>query len=294
MRAATRRKLPDGPGVSKASPSLKLVQGGRRVPPAEDPFVERELVRRGVEETVRLERARGAVFGRADMESAPYLRKSVLAVLHEKGKIDKEMREAGERYGMHYRLVFDVGRFPSCLEQQTQGVASVVALIDRFGDELFVARDSALLGIPAMVGVCDQVCGMEQPPSVFFARPDRGAAVGTLAHALERLVEHYSSGWTPKTDDFAALGRAEWERMALALNPEMSPEDFDALWERAGMTLRREKHQRRDFKEERRLIASEAKRIWESKDRELPWSRAMGHERMVVVEAARLALGIEE
>jgi len=152
----------------------------RRRRTTEDPLrlaarAEARAVAAGVEETLALERRRGAVFAEVaedGRERGAYRRQPGLEWLARKGRITADQKAAGERYREAYLVAQPVVAIGSTLEVQpgmAAGGPALKALVARAGFRAAAERKLAmyrgqLFGHPALVAACDLVCGRELTP----------------------------------------------------------------------------------------------------------------------------------
>jgi hypothetical protein len=129
----------------------------------------------GVEETVALSQARGAVFEKAPQRpgerDAPYRRQAGLDWLARKGRLSSAQKAAGERYGACYRRARGEIAIASTLDVKPGGGGErpLTAVIAR-AEAAAQARDALasfrqrLSRQSALIAACDLVCGEELTP----------------------------------------------------------------------------------------------------------------------------------
>lgn len=141
---------------------------------------EARAVAEGVEETLGLERRRGAAFTVEAEEShedggarqRPYRRQAGLDWLARKGRITEDQKAAGLRYRDAFVVAQPVVAIGSTLEVQPGmggGGLALKALIARAGHRQAAEAKLALyrrqlLDHPALVAACDLICGRELTP----------------------------------------------------------------------------------------------------------------------------------
>jgi len=139
---------------------------------------EQRALAHGIEETVSLERRRGAVFeaveddAPAGVRATPYRRQPGLDWLARKGRISEDQKAAGLRYRDAYAIAQPTVAIGSTLEVQPGGSAggpSLKALVARAGlraqaEAKLALYRGRLLQHPALVSACDLVCGRELTP----------------------------------------------------------------------------------------------------------------------------------
>jgi len=146
---------------------------------------EARAVMDGVAETVALAKGRGAAFepprGRK-ARAQPYRRLSGLEWLETKGRIGKEARAAGERYGAVYRRARMDPSIPSTLEPKAHGALppgqSLKALAAHAqstaqAEAALAACRRRLMMQPDLIAACDLVCGEEKTPREAAGGGDR-------------------------------------------------------------------------------------------------------------------------
>jgi hypothetical protein len=158
---------------------------------AEDQWIED-----GRAETVRLASLRGETIEGPTMRRGerrkPMRRKTGLEWLAAKGRLTRTQREAGDRYGVDYRIAEEVS-IRSALNDSVVGYSEgptefVGAAKVRLGN----ARQHALHDHPALVSVCNAVCGMGFTLREFAGeRRDADVAETRLLVALDLLATHY-------------------------------------------------------------------------------------------------------
>lgn len=206
----------------RASPHAKKI-----VP---EDFLEEELVRLGVQDRVKVERSRGEAFSKGEGKDGPYQRLDCISHLHAFKRINLAQQQAGEKYGNHYRLLYDVGRLPSSLEWGVSNSGSLIPdVVKRYGDELHGARVEGLGGNETLIRVCDKACGKGEHI------PVGGALYGHLKVALDRLTDFYAGRWLPMDNDFSGLTKGEWYTIAETVNGNLTWEEFDEIWHASGM-----------------------------------------------------------
>lgn len=138
---------------------------------------EARAVAAGVEETLALERRRGAAFTIEEEEDAgarqrPYRRQAGLDWLARKGRITEDQKAAGLRYRDAYLVAQPVVAIGSTLEVQPGmggGGLALKTLVARAGHRQAAEVKLALyrrqlLDHPALIAACDLVCGRELTP----------------------------------------------------------------------------------------------------------------------------------
>jgi hypothetical protein len=137
---------------------------------------ESEAVARGVAETVKLERGRGAAFERPEAtrggRETPYRRQPGLDWLARKGRISAAQKSAGERYRDAFRIAQPEVPLGSTLEVQPgmgSGGPPLRAILAKAGARLAAEQR---LGVyrrrlsehPGLIAACDLICGRELTP----------------------------------------------------------------------------------------------------------------------------------
>lgn len=159
---------------------------------------EEDQIDQGVRETVNLDEGRGALFqhpvqGRGE-DKKPYRRKSGLDWLLAKGRLEPEQMNAGLQYGDDWRTANDVS-VKSCLMDIRGGGDETTPQQIRLSASrrLERARDDALCGHKAMIGLCDRVAGDGQRLRDIASGDDEKAQKfeAVLLVALDLLAVHY-------------------------------------------------------------------------------------------------------
>ncbi|MFC3070543.1 hypothetical protein [Phenylobacterium soli] len=137
---------------------------------------EARAVAEGVEETLGLERRRGAAFTMEGEDAAhrqrPYRRQPGLDWLARKGRITENQKAAGLRYRDAFIIAQPTVAIGSTLEVQPSmggGGLALTSLIARAGRRQAAEAKLALYrrqlsDHPALVAACDLVCGRELTP----------------------------------------------------------------------------------------------------------------------------------
>jgi len=234
---------------------------------------------KAIKRIVRLETSRGHLF-RAPIQDGPYRRLSAVDVLLDRGSIAPDEKDAAEKYGQHYRLTYDVGRCAGSLEQVYESGNFAILMADHYGGMLAAARKDGLKRNRDLIWICDQACGALLPWSAVKGYPWR---IASLIVGLRRLLDFYSTAWSPTEEQFSGFGRAEWREMARTVRPEITDEQFDAMWDETGMgRIPKPRPELIDRKERLMWIDSEARRLWHERGESLPWARAPAHIRAAI------------
>ena len=192
-----------GPKTAR-DPNLKAQRAARdrllRMERQAKARAEATAVADGVAETVALSRARGqAVAVPPAGAREPYRRQTGLQWLAAKGRIDAQLRAAGERYGWAYRRVKLEKAIPSTLDVRVRGELIPPALADVLasGEATEQARRKLvdyrrrLHRQVDLVAACDLICGEEQTPreAASGSERDAGRLEAVLKVALDILAE---------------------------------------------------------------------------------------------------------
>lgn len=168
-----------------------LKEEGRAKARAEDRWIEDTRA-----ETVRLAALRGeaieAPTARRGERRKPMRRKTGLEWLAAKGRLTRTQAEAGDRYGVDYRIGDEVS-IRSILNDSVKGYCEGPAeFVGAAKVRLANARRRALQDHPALVSVCNAVCGVGLTLREFAGeRRDADVAETRLLVALDLLARHY-------------------------------------------------------------------------------------------------------
>lgn len=147
-------------------------------------------------ETLRLAELRGEELevprtGRGERRK-PMRRKTGLEWLADKGRLTRMQREAGERYGVDWRVGEEVS-IRSILNDSVKGYSEgPTEFVGAAKVRLRHARRDALGDHRRLIDVCDAVCGLGLTLREFAAdRRDAEVAETRLLIALDLLARHY-------------------------------------------------------------------------------------------------------
>lgn len=151
---------------------------------------EARAVAEGVDETVALDEARGAVFARPKMirgeRAKPVIRLDGLAWLASKGRLTPKQVHAGQRYGKLVEIM-EAGQIGSCMalpEVRTSGRKLSPTDAKAWARVKLTEARAAVGEHPGLVFALDQICGLGRRPR----------EVTTDQRASERLEDRLGVG----------------------------------------------------------------------------------------------------